>query len=153
MTVKYEKEGVKDYKLTSFYRSNDNTCFVQKPILNVGDKFKKGDAIVDGPTMVNGEISIGTNLRAALMFFEGYNYEDSVIISDRIVKDDLLTSINIREHTVDIRDTELGPEIITADIPHVNDRILQKLDAEGIVMSGTQVKSGDILVGVVCPLA
>ncbi len=151
VTVKYEKEGVKDYKLTSFYRSNDNTCFVQKPILNVGDKFKKGDAIVDGPTMVNGEISIGTNLRAALMFFEGYNYEDSVIISDRIVKDDLLTSINIREHTVDIRDTELGPEIITADIPHVNDRILQKLDAEGIVMSGTQVKSGDILVGVVAP--
>ncbi|MBP8979503.1 DNA-directed RNA polymerase subunit beta [Candidatus Dojkabacteria bacterium] len=151
VTVKYEKEGVEDYKLTSFYRSNDNTCFVQKPILNVGDKFKKGDAIVDGPTMVNGEISIGTNLRAALMFFEGYNYEDSVIISDRIVKDDLLTSINIREHTVDIRDTELGPEIITADIPHVNDRILQKLDAEGIVMSGTQVKSGDILVGVVAP--
>lgn len=151
MSVKYKKDGVKEYELTSFYRSNDNTPFTQKPVLQVGDKFKKGDVLVDGPSMVNGELAVGTNLRAALMFYEGYNYEDSVIISDRIVRDDLLTSVHIREYSVDIRDTELGPEIITADIPHVNDRILQKLDAQGIVRSGVQVKSGDILVGVVAP--
>lgn len=151
MSVKYKKEGVKEYELTSFYRSNDNTPFTQKPVLQTGDKFKKGDVLVDGPSMVNGELAVGTNLRAALMFYEGYNYEDSVIISDRIVRDDLLTSVHIREYNVDIRDTELGPEIITADIPHVNDRILQKLDAQGIVRSGVQVKSGDILVGVVAP--
>ncbi|MGI5897889.1 MAG: DNA-directed RNA polymerase subunit beta [Candidatus Dojkabacteria bacterium] len=151
MSVKYAKSGVKDYELTTFYRSNANTCFTQKPVLNVGDKFKKGDVLVDGPTMENGEFAVGTNLRAALMFYEGYNYEDSVIISDRIVKEDLLTSVHIREYSVDIRDTELGPEVITADIPHVNDRILHKLDEMGIVRSGVRVKSGDILVGVVAP--
>lgn len=151
MTVKYKKNGVKDYTLTSFYRSNDNTPFTQKPVLEGGDKFSKGDVLVDGPSMVNGEFAIGINLRAALMFYEGYNYEDSVIISDRVVRDDLLTSVHIREYSVDIRDTELGPEIITADIPHVNDRVLQKLDAQGIVRSGVPVKSGDILVGVVAP--
>ena len=151
VSVKYKKDGVKEYELTSFYRSNDNTPFTQKPVLETGAKFKKGDTLVDGPSMVNGELAVGTNLRAALMFYEGYNYEDSVIISDRIVRDDLLTSVHIREYSVDIRDTELGPEIITADIPHVNDRILQKLDVQGIVRSGVQVQSGDILVGVVAP--
>jgi len=151
VSVKYKKEGVKDYNLVSFYRSNENTSFTQKPVVRAGDKFKKGDILADGPTMVDGEFSIGINLRAALMFYEGYNYEDSVIISDRIVRDDLLTSVHIREHSVDIRDTELGPEMITADIPHVNDRILQKLDIQGIVRSGVHVKAGDILVGVVAP--
>jgi DNA-directed RNA polymerase subunit beta len=151
LSVKYKKLGLKDYDLISFYRSNDNTCFTQKPILNVGDKFKKGDALVDGPTMVNGELALGTNLKAALMFYEGYNYEDSVIISERIVRKDLLTSIHVREHPVAVRDTELGPETITADIPHVSDKILQKLDAQGIVRTGVKVKAGDILVGVVAP--
>ena len=101
--------------------------------------------------MVNGELAVGTNLRAALMFFEGSNYEDSVVISERVVKEDLLTSIHIREYKTDVRDTELGPETITADIPHVNERILKKLDAIGIVRPGMKVKSGDILVGVVAP--
>ena len=151
LSVKYKKAGIKDYDLISFYRSNDNTCFTQKPVANVGDTFKKGDILVDGPTMVNGELSLGTNLKAALMFYEGYNYEDSVIISERIVRKDLLTSIHLREHTVQVRDTELGAETITADIPHVNDRILQKLDAQGIVRTGVKVKAGDILVGVVAP--
>ncbi len=151
LSVKYKKLGLKDYDLISFYRSNDNTCFTQKPAINAGDTFKKGDALVDGPTMVNGELSLGINLKAALMFYEGYNYEDSVIISERIVRDDLLTSVHIREHTVAVRDTELGPETITADIPHVNDRILQKLDMQGIVRTGVKVKAGDILVGVVAP--
>ncbi|MHC1716560.1 MAG: DNA-directed RNA polymerase subunit beta [Candidatus Dojkabacteria bacterium] len=151
ISVKYKKTGVRDYQLTSFYRSNENTSFTQKPVVNVGDKFKAGDVLADGPTMVNGELSVGINLKAALMFFEGYNYEDSVIISERIVRDDLLTSIHIREYSVDIRDTELGPEIITADIPHVNEKVLQKLDSLGVVRSGVRVKSGDILVGVVAP--
>ncbi len=151
VSVKYKNKGVKDYHLTTFYRSNDNTPFTQSPVLEAGDKFKKDDVLADGPSMVNGEFAVGTNLRAALMFYEGYNYEDSVIISDRIVRNDLLTSVHIREYRVDIRDTELGPEIITADIPHVNDRVLQKLDAQGIIRLGMQVKAGDILVGVVAP--
>ncbi len=151
MSVKYKKLGLKEYELLSFYRSNDNTSFTQKPALEIGDKFKRGDVLVDGPTMVGGELSVGINLKAALMFYEGYNYEDSVIISERIVRKDLLTSIHIREHTVSVRDTELGPEIITADIPHVNERILRKLDDQGIVRAGVKVKSGDILVGVVAP--
>ncbi|NMC08848.1 DNA-directed RNA polymerase subunit beta [Candidatus Microgenomates bacterium] len=151
VSVKYKQSGIREYQLTSFYRSNENTSFTQKPVVNVGDKVKKGDVLVDGPTMVNGELSVGINLKAALMFYEGYNYEDSVIISERIVRDDLLTSIHIREYNVDIRDTELGPEVITADIPHVNDKVLQKLDSLGIVRSGVRVKSGDILVGIVAP--
>ncbi len=151
VSVKYKQSGIREYQLTSFYRSNENTSFTQKPVVNVGDKVKKGDVLVDGPTMVNGEFSVGINLKAALMFYEGYNYEDSVVISERIVRDDLLTSIHIREYNVDIRDTELGPEVITADIPHVNDKVLQKLDSLGIVRSGVRVKSGDILVGIVAP--
>lgn len=151
LSVKYKKSGVKDYEIISFYRTNDNTSFTQRPILNTGDKFKKGDILVDGPTMVGGELAVGINLRAALMFYEGYNYEDSVIISERIVRKDLLTSVHIREYAVSVRDTELGPETITADIPHVNERILRKLDTMGIVRDGVRVKSGDILAGVVAP--
>ncbi|MGI6423299.1 MAG: DNA-directed RNA polymerase subunit beta [Candidatus Dojkabacteria bacterium] len=151
VSVQYKKAGLVDYNLSTFYRSNDNTCFSQKPAVETGQKFKKGDVLVDGPTMVGGELAIGTNLRAALMFYEGYNYEDAVVISERIVKDDLLTSVHIREHKVEVRDTELGPEIITSDIPHVNDRILQKLDMAGIIREGMKVKAGDILVGVIAP--
>ena len=151
VSVKYKQSGIKDYELISFYRTNENTSFTQKPVLNAGDTFKKGELLVDGPSTVGGELSVGTNLRAALMFYEGYNYEDSTIISERIVRKDLLTSIHIREYTVSVRDTKLGPEIITADIPHVNERVLQKLDEMGIVRDGIKVKSGDILVGVVAP--
>ena len=151
VSVQYKKLGLRDYKLTSFHRTNDNTCFSQRPVLDPGNKFKKGDVIIDGPTMINGEFAVGTNIRAALMFYEGYNYEDSVIISDRIVTDDILTSIHIREYEAEVRDTELGPEMITADIPHVSDRILQKLDVDGIVREGLKVKGGDILAGIVAP--
>lgn len=151
VSVQYKKSGLQDYKLVTFYRSNDNTCFSQKPAVQPGQKLKKGDVIVDGPTCLNGELAIGTNLRAALMFYEGYNYEDAVVISERVVRDDLLTSVHIREHKVEVRDTELGPEVITADIPHVNDRILQKLDMAGIIREGMKVKAGDILVGVIAP--
>ena len=151
VTVNYKKEGIRDFNLINFYRTNDNTSFSQKPAVEKGQKFKKGDILVDGPTCVDGELSIGINLRAALMFYEGYNYEDAVVISERVVRDDLLTSVHIREHKVEVRDTELGPEVITADIPHVNDRILQKLDMAGIVREGMKVKAGDILVGVIAP--
>lgn len=151
VTVKYKKLGIKDYAIKKFVRSNNNTSFSQYIRVSPGQKVEKGQVIVDGPTMVDGELALGTNLTAALMLFEGYNYEDSVVISERVVKDDLLTSVHIREHTVEIRDTELGPEMITADIPHVGDRILQKLGTEGIVRTGVKVGSGDILVGVVAP--
>jgi DNA-directed RNA polymerase subunit beta len=151
LTVKYESLGKRDYVIKKFSRSNDNTSFSQTVRVEPGQKFIKGDLLVDGPTMVNGELAVGINLKVALMLYEGFNYEDSVVISERVVKDDLLTSIHIREHSVEVRDTELGPEIISADIPHVGDRILQKLDAGGIVRTGVKVKSGDILVGVVAP--
>jgi len=151
ISVHYKQRGLKDYELKVFYRSNDNTSFSQKTLLNEGDKFKKGDVLIDGPTMVNGELAIGTNIRVALMFYEGYNYEDSVAISERIVTDDVLTSVHIKEHKVQIRDTELGPETITPDIPHVSDRILQKLDIRGIIREGEKVVAGDILAGVVAP--
>ncbi|KKP55908.1 MAG: DNA-directed RNA polymerase subunit beta, partial [candidate division WS6 bacterium GW2011_GWF2_33_92] len=139
VTVNYKNTGIKDYKLVTFYRTNDNTSFTQKPAVELGQKVKKGDVIADSPTSVNGELAIGINLRAALMFYEGYNYEDAVVISERAVRDDLLTSVHIREHKVEVRDTELGAEVITADIPHVNDRILQKLDMIGIVREGVKV--------------
>ena len=151
LSVNYKKSGLKDYELKIFYRSNDNTSFSQRAVLEEGEKFKKDEVLADGPTMVDGELAIGTNIRVALMFYEGYNYEDSVAISERIVKDDILTSVHIREHTIQVRDTELGPETITQDIPHVSDRILQKLDVRGIVREGEKVLAGDILVGVVAP--
>ena len=151
VSVKYKKLGLQDYKLATFHRTNDNTCFSQKSVVESGQKFKEGEVLIDGPTMIKGEFAVGTNIRAALMFYEGYNYEDSVIISDRIVTDDILTSIHIREYDAEVRDTELGPEIITADIPHVNDRILQKLDIDGIVREGLKVRGGDILAGIVAP--
>jgi len=151
LTVQYKNEGKRDYQIKRFVRTNNNTSYSQKVNLKEGDTFRKGDLLVDGPTMKNGELALGTNLRVALMFYEGYNYEDSVIISERVVREDLLTSIHIREHTVEVRDTELGPETITSDIPHIGERVLQKLDANGIVRPGVKVKAGDILVGVVAP--
>lgn len=149
--VKYKKLGTKEYTITKFERSNHDTSFSQFPKVVPGDKVKKGDLLVDGPTMVNGELSLGVNLKVALMFFDGYNYEDSAIISERLVKEDILTSIHIKEHVVEIRDTELGEEKLTSDIPHVSERILQKLDAQGVVRVGSRVHAGDILAGVVGP--
>lgn len=151
LVVDYKSKGEVEYPVTKFFRSNYDTAFSERPLVNVGDSFKKGDILVDGPTMDHGELALGTNIRAALMFFDGYNYEDSVIISERIVKNDLLTSIHIKEYTQDLRDTELGPEILTADIPHVSDRILQNLDLQGVVRVGARAGGGDILAGVVAP--
>ncbi len=151
VTVKYKKLGQKEYEIVKYLRSNNDTSFSQYPRVSKGEKFKKGDLLVDGATMVDGELALGTNLKAAFMFYEGYNYEDSVIISERVFKEDLLTSVHIQEYTIDVRETELGSEIITADIPNVNERILNKLDAMGIVKIGAKVTAGDILVGVVAP--
>ncbi len=151
LTVNYKNLGIQDYDILKYFRSNDGTSFSQNPRVLRGYKCKKGDLLVDGPSMVNGELSVGTNLRAALMFYEGFNYEDAVVLSDRVVQDDLLTSVHISQQTIEIRDTELGPELITSDIPNVNDRILNKLDENGVVRVGSRVISGDILVGVVAP--
>ena len=116
-----------------------------------GDVFKKGDVLIDGPTMDHGELALGVNIRVALMSFAGYNYEDAVIISERILRDDVLTSVHIKEYVYDLRETDLGPELLTADIPHVNEAILQKLDDRGVVRIGARVSAGDILAGVVAP--
>ncbi|MCB9789628.1 DNA-directed RNA polymerase subunit beta [Candidatus Nomurabacteria bacterium] len=151
LIVNYKEKGRKEYKLTKFFRSNYDTSFSQKPIVDLGQKFKKGEILVDGPTMKDGELALGTNIRAALMFYEGFNYEDSVIISERLVRNDALTSIHIKEYAIDLRDTELGPEVLTADIPHVSERILQNLDFDGVVRVGARVTGGDILGGVVAP--
>lgn len=151
LVVNYKKSGQKEYEIIKYLRSNNDTSFSQYPRVSKGEKFKKDDILVDGSTMIGGELALGTNLKAALMFYEGYNYEDSVIISDRVFKEDLLTSIHIKEYPIDVRDTELGPEVITADIPNVNERILKKLDDRGIVRIGAKVQAGDILVGVVAP--
>lgn len=151
LVVKYKKAGRKEYSIEKYLRSNNDTSFSQYPRVSKGQKFKKDEVLVDGPTMINGELAIGTNLKAALMFYEGYNYEDSVIISDRVFKEDLLTSTHIKEYPIDVRETELGSETITADIPNVNERILKKLDENGVVRVGAQVTAGDILVGVVAP--
>ncbi|HEQ65336.1 MAG TPA: DNA-directed RNA polymerase subunit beta [bacterium] len=149
--VNYKKKGIIEYSLTKFERSNHDNSFSQYPRVEPGDKFKEGDLLVDGPTMDNGEVAIGTNIRVALMFYEGANYEDSAVISERLVKNDALTSVHIKEYSAEVRDTELGPEVLTADIPHVSDRILNKLDSNGVVRIGSRVVPGDILTGVVAP--
>jgi len=151
ITVKYKKLGIKEYSITKYERSNHDTAFSQYTRVLPGDKVKKGDVLSDGPTMVNGELALGVNLRIAMMFYDGYNYEDSAVISERLVKQDLFTSVHIKEHVVELRDTELGPEVLTKDIPHVSDRILNKLDDMGVVQIGARVQAGDILAGVIGP--
>jgi DNA-directed RNA polymerase subunit beta len=149
--VKYKKLGTKEYEVTKFERSNHDTAFSQYTRVLPGQKLSKGDSLIDGPTMVGGELSLGINLKVALMFYEGYNYEDSAVISERLVKEDLLTSVHVKEHVVQIRDTELGSEMLTRDIPHVSERILSKLDDTGVVRVGARVGASDILAGVVGP--
>jgi DNA-directed RNA polymerase subunit beta len=139
------------YKLLKFRRSNQGTCINQKPMVIVGEKVKKGQVIADGPSTDTGELALGKNLLVAFMPWEGHNYEDAIVISERLVKDDTLTSIHIEEHEVDARDTKLGPEEITRDIPNVSEEILKDLDERGIVRIGAEVNPGDYLVGKVTP--
>jgi DNA-directed RNA polymerase subunit beta len=151
ITVRESDGTVHVYKLLKFRRSNQGTCINQKPMVVVGEKVKKGQVIADGPSTDTGELALGKNLLVAFMPWEGHNYEDAIVISERLVKDDTLTSIHIEEHEVDARDTKLGPEEVTRDIPNVSEEILKDLDERGIVRIGAEVNPGDYLVGKVTP--
>lgn len=147
-----DKKGqITRYNLNKFLRSNSSTCINQHPTISVGDKVKKGDVLSDGPCIDKGELSLGRNLLVAFMTWEGYNYEDAVIISENLVRKDTLSSIHIENYTIDVRDTKLGPEMITNDIPNISEEKLKNLDEEGIIRIGAEVSSGDILVGKITP--
>ena len=145
------KGKIKKYSLTKFLRSNFLTCINEKPIINLGDKIKKGQVLTDGPAISNGELALGKNVLVAFMTWDGYNYEDAIIISERLVKEDVYSSIQIENYTIDVRDTKLGPEIITNDIPNISEEKLKNLDEDGIIRIGAEVSSGDILVGKITP--
>jgi len=151
ITVQYKNKGRVVYRLLKFERSNQDTCINQKPIVAQGQVIKKGDILAHGPSTDNGELALGKNLVVAFMPWEGYNFEDAIILSERLVKDDVLTSIHIKEHEIDARDTKLGPEEITRDIPNLSDEILADLDERGIIRVGAEVSAGDVLVGKVTP--
>ncbi|MGA0594870.1 DNA-directed RNA polymerase subunit beta [Enterovirga sp. CN4-39] len=145
------RPGVDIYRLQKFQRSNQNTCITQKPLVRVGDVVRKGDIIADGPSTEFGELALGRNVLVAFMPWNGYNFEDSILLSERIVKDDVFTSIHIEEFEVMARDTKLGPEEITRDIPNVSEEALRNMDEAGIVYIGAEVQAGDILVGKITP--
>ena len=152
VVIKGDTTGVKHrQKLIKFARSNQSTCINQRPIVDVGEHVEKGDIIADGPAMNNGELALGKNILIGFMTWEGYNYEDAVLISEELVKHDVFTSIHIEEYECESRDTKLGPEEITRDIPNVSEDALKDLDEEGIIRIGAEVRSGDILVGKVTP--
>ncbi len=149
--VQYDNLGVKDYEVIKFLRSNQGTCFNQKPIVSRGQRVKRGEVLADGPATENGEIALGKNALIGFMTWEGYNYEDAVLLNEKIVRDDVYTSIHIEEYDTEARDTKLGPEEITRDIPNVGEDMLKYLDEDGIIQIGSEVKAGDILVGKVTP--
>ena len=151
ITVKQTDGEVVDYELIKFLRSNHGTCINQRPIVSEGQQIKAGEVIADGPATCNGEISLGKNALIGFMTWEGYNYEDAVLINERLVRDDVYTSIHIEEFEIEARDTKLGPEEITRDIPNVGEDALKDLDERGIIRVGAEVRSGDILVGKVTP--
>jgi DNA-directed RNA polymerase subunit beta len=151
VVVQYASSGKRTYRLAKFRRSNQDTCINQIPRVVEGQKLKKGDIIADGPSTDQGELALGKNLLVALMPWEGYNFEDAIILSERMVRDDVLTSIHIHEHEVDARDTKLGPEEISRDIPNLSEDILRDLDDRGIIRVGAEVDAGDVLVGKVTP--
>ncbi len=147
-----EDDGtIREYPLKKFERSNVGTCLNQKPIVATGDRVFKGEIIADGPSTANGELALGKNILVGYMEWEGYNYEDAILLSEKLVQDDVFTSIHIEKHEMDARDTKLGPEEITREIPNVGDDALKNLDEDGIVRIGAEVHSGDILVGKVSP--
>ncbi|MCR5255821.1 MAG: DNA-directed RNA polymerase subunit beta [Acetatifactor sp.] len=149
--IKEEKGEVREYRLTKFSRSNQSNCYNQKPIVFKGDKVKKGQVIADGPSTSMGELALGKNPLIGFMTWEGYNYEDAVLLSERLVRDDVYTSVHIEEYEAEARDTKLGPEEITRDVPGVGDDALRDLDDRGIIRIGAEVRAGDILVGKVTP--
>ncbi|MDZ5697565.1 DNA-directed RNA polymerase subunit beta [Chelativorans sp. M5D2P16] len=149
--VDASQSGVDIYRLQKFQRSNQNTCINQRPLVRIGDQINKGDIIADGPSTDLGDLALGRNVLVAFMPWNGYNYEDSILLSERIVRDDVFTSIHIEEFEVMARDTKLGPEEITRDIPNVSEEALKNLDEAGIVYIGAEVQPGDILVGKITP--
>ena len=150
--VNTSEDGVEHtYQLRKFARSNASTCINQHPIVETGEKVEKGDILADGPSMENGELALGQNVVIAYSTWYGYNYEDAIIMSERLVSDDVYTSIHIEEYDIDCRDTKLGPEEITRDIPNVGENAVRKLDENGVILVGSEVKEGDILVGKVTP--
>jgi DNA-directed RNA polymerase subunit beta len=152
ITVEYKKaQRPVTYRLSKFRRSNQGTCINQKPLVNVGDTVTKGDTLADGPSTYNGELALGKNLLVAFMPWKGHNFEDAIVLSQRLVRDDVLTSIHIEEHEIDARDTKLGAEEITRDIPNLSEDILKDLDERGIIRIGAEVVDGDVLVGKVTP--
>ena len=148
--VKY-KDGVKVYELVHFAKSNDDRSINQKVRVSRGDKVSQGDILIEGASIADGELALGRDLTVAFMPWQGYNMDDAIVLSDRIVKDDELTSINIKDYTVEVRETKLGPEIVTRDIPNVSEESLRHLDESGIVQVGSEVKAGDVLVGKITP--
>ena len=151
VSVRYDDGRVEDYRLTKYLRSNHGTCINQRPIVDAGQRVEKGEVIVDGPSTNNGEIALGKNILMGFMTWEGYNYEDAILLNERMVKDDVFTSIHIEEYETESRDTKLGPEEITRDIPNVGEDALKDLDENGIIRIGAEVHAGDILVGKVTP--
>ena len=151
LIVIQEKDRVREYKLIKFSRSNQGTCINQYPIVKSGEKVSKGDPIADGPSTENSELALGRNVLVGFMTWEGYNYEDAILISERLVRDDVFTSIHIESYECEARDTKLGPEEITRDIPNVGEEPLKDLDERGIIRIGAEVRAGDILVGKVTP--
>ena len=149
--IQNKDKKVTKYRLLKFKRTNNGTCINQRPIVQVGEKVKAGDTIADGPSTDKGEMSLGRNVLVAFSTWEGYNFEDAVLISERLVKDDVFTSIHIEEYNCECRDTKLGPEEITRDIPNVGEDVLKDLDEDGIIRIGAEVRPGDILVGKVTP--
>jgi DNA-directed RNA polymerase subunit beta len=144
-------EGFDVYRLVKYQRTNQDTCYNQRPVVKVGEKVAAGQVVADGPATRNGELALGRNILVGFMPWNGYNYEDSILISERVVKDDMFTSIHIKEFITEVRETKLGPEKITRDIPNTSEKSLDNLDAEGIIRVGAKVRSGDILVGKVTP--
>lgn len=149
--VNYDKGGATSYQLTKFVRSNEGTSVNQKVVVSAGQKVKKGDILADGMSTENGELALGQNVLVAFMSWGGYNFEDAIIISQRLVRDDRFSSIHIETHSVDVRDTKLGPEVVTRDIPNVSEDSLKDLDETGIIRIGAEITAGDILVGKITP--
>jgi len=149
--VTIDDNGNDVYQLIKFQRTNQDTCYNQRPIVKLGEKIASGQVIADGPATQNGELALGRNILVGFMPWNGYNYEDSILISQRVVKEDMFTSIHIKEFIVEVRETKLGPEKITRDIPNTSEKSLDNLDSEGIIRIGAKVRSGDILVGKVTP--
>ena len=149
--VQYDSGRVQDFEVIKFLRSNQGTCINQRPIVSRGQRVKKGEVLADGPATENGEVALGKNALIGFMTWEGYNYEDAVLLSERLVQDDVYTSVHIEEYEAEARDTKLGPEEITRDIPGVGDDALKDLDERGIIRIGAEVRAGDILVGKVTP--